>query len=166
MKTLLVPTDFPANAWHAVNSKDMPKILWETIEQEVLVKPDMHTYYRSYRVDKNDTGIKMISANNFKPVPSLFIYPKNAVYTLQDGYGLYYQTTSLVTAMKKAKENALACINAYIEQGEAGMAALLQYRIDHYEDLHINLVDANIQLVEQEIIEDRCFKWTPYRIKC
>jgi len=137
----------------------------ETIVQEITVKPDMHTYYRSYRVDKNDAGIKIITANNFSPNRSLLIDRTNAVYKLQPGYDQYYQTTSLVAAMEKAKEGALACIEALIDQGEIGKSALLQYRIDHYEDLHVNLVDANIQLVEQEIVEDRYFKWTPYRIK-
>jgi hypothetical protein len=137
----------------------------ETITQEITVKPDMHTYYRSYCVDRNDTGIKTIPANDFKPISSRLIERNNAVYTLQPGYDRYYQTTSLVAAMEKAKEGALACIDALIDQGETGKPALLQYRIDHYEDLHVNLVDANIQLVEQEITEDRYFKWTPYRIK-
>ncbi|QEC78992.1 hypothetical protein [Mucilaginibacter ginsenosidivorax] len=133
--------------------------------QEITVKPDMHTYYRSYRVDKNDTGIKIIPANDFKPNNRRLIARDHAAYTLQPGYEQYYQTTDLVKAMEKAKEGALACIEALIDQGETGKDALLQYRIDHYEDLHVNLVDANIQLVEQEITEDRYFKWTPYRIK-
>ncbi|SEP19970.1 hypothetical protein [Mucilaginibacter sp. OK283] len=137
----------------------------ETIEQEVVVRPDMHTYYRSYRVDKNDTGIKMIPANDFSLVGARLTDRHNVIYTLQPDYEQYYQTTSLVKAMEKAKEGALASINELIKRGDDGVAALLQYRIDHYEDLHVNLVDANIQLVEQQIVEDRYFKWTPYRIK-
>jgi hypothetical protein len=137
----------------------------ETIEQEVIVRPDMHTYYRSYRVDKNDTGIKMIPANDFSPVGARLTDRHNVIYTLQPDYEQYYQTTSLVKAMEKAKEGALTSINELIKRGDDGVAALLQYRIDHYEDLHVNLVDANIQLVEQQIVEDRYFKWTPYRIK-
>ncbi|WDF79593.1 hypothetical protein PQ469_06190 [Mucilaginibacter sp. KACC 22773] len=137
----------------------------ETIEQEVVVRPDMHTYYRSYRVDKNDTGIKMIPANDFSLVGARLTDRHNVIYTLQPDYEQYYQTTSLVKAMEKAKEGALTSINELIKRGDDGVAALLQYRIDHYEDLHVNLVDANIQLVEQQIVEDRYFKWTPYRIK-
>ncbi|WP_439698849.1 hypothetical protein ACFGVS_12320 [Mucilaginibacter sp. AW1-7] len=137
----------------------------ETIEQEVVVRPNMHTYYRSYRVDKNDTGIKMIPANDFSLVGARLTDRHNVIYTLQPDYEQYYQTTSLVKAMEKAKEGALTSINELIKRGDDGVAALLQYRIDHYEDLHVNLVDANIQLVEQQIVEDRYFKWTPYRIK-
>lgn len=137
----------------------------ETIAQEVVVRPDMHTYYRSYRVDKNDTEIKTISANDFRAPGPRSTSPDNGVYTLHPDYGQYYQTVNLVKAMEKAKQGALASINALIKRGDDGVAALLQYRIDHYEDLHVNLVDANIQLVEQKIMNDRYFNWTPYRIK-
>ncbi|MDB5144987.1 MAG: hypothetical protein JWQ66_3700 [Mucilaginibacter sp.] len=136
----------------------------ETIEQEVSVHLQRHNYYNLYRVNKNDTTIKTISTNNFKPVKPRPYSFMPAVYTLQPCVDDCYYFVDLVSAMEKAKAGALAYIELLIGEGEAGMAALLQYRMDHYEDLHINLVDANIQLVEQQLMEDRHYKWTPYRI--
>lgn len=136
----------------------------ETIEQEVGVNTQRHNYYNFYRVNKNDTTITTISTNNFKPVKPRPYSFMPAVYTLQRCIDDCYYFVDLVNAMEKAKAGALAYIELLIGEGEAGMAALLQYRMDHYEDLHINLVDANIQLVEQQLMEDRHYKWTPYRI--
>jgi len=136
----------------------------ETIEVGSNI-PERHNYYRSYYVKKADTSIITVSANDFKPLKHRLSITATAVYALRPGSKEYYSSINLIKAMEKAKAGALLYIKDLIDKGAAGNAALLQYRIDHYEDLHINLVDANIQLVEQRMINDRSFKWIPYRIK-
>ncbi|MFA6245887.1 MAG: hypothetical protein WC615_03030 [Mucilaginibacter sp.] len=136
----------------------------ETIELDTNI-PERYNYYRSYYVKKADTNIITVSANDFKPLKHRPSITASAVYTLRPGSEDYYSTTNLIKAMEKAKAGALLYIKGLIDMGLGGTTALLQYRIDHYEDLHINLIDANIQLVEQRMINDHSFKWIPYRIK-
>ena len=128
------------------------------------VKLERHNYDCYYRVDRNDTTVTWVSTNDFKPGRPLLAGYGDTVYTLRLDYELCYQCISLINAMEKAKAWALVHIEQLIKKGETGLPELLQYRKDHYEDLHINLVDANIQLVEQEIQADKHFKWVPYRI--
>jgi len=137
----------------------------ETTEPDIIIQPKRHNYAYSYCLKKNDTTIITVSANNFRPVIQQPYCQAPAIDTLHVINEDYYQCVDLVNAMEKAKAGALLYIKGLIDMGPAGNEALLQYRIDHYEDLHINLVDANIQLVEQKTINDRNFKWTPYRIK-
>jgi hypothetical protein len=136
----------------------------ETIDMDMPVRLERHNYDCYYRVDRNDTTVTRVSTNDFKQGRHLLTSYGDTVYTLRLEYELCYQCVSLVGAMEKAKAWALVHIEQLIKKGEPGLPELLQYRKDHYEDLHINLVDANIQLVEQEIEADKYFKWVPYRI--
>ena len=136
----------------------------EIIEQYAQVVMEKHTYYRYYRVMRHDTTIATISANDFKPV-RIRAKTSSSYYILNPEYELYYQSANLVNAMKKAKAGALAYIDKLIGLGEQGLPELLKYRIEHYEDLHINLVDANIQQVEQQLSANNDYKWQPYKIQ-
>jgi hypothetical protein len=78
---------------------------------------------------------------------------------------MFYGYPKLVTALKKAKAGALVYIEHLIRRDAEGLPALLQYRMDHYEDLNINLVEAAIRRVEKQIQSTPLFKWQPYRIK-
>lgn len=80
----------------------------------------------------------------------------------QDERFVVYQ--DLVTALEKAKAGALAYIGRLISQGGAGLPELLQYRMDHYEDLNVNLTAANISRIEQQVLDDPQYRWQPYRI--
>jgi len=53
--------------------------------------------------------------------------------------------------MVKAKAGALNHMNHIIKEIEAGIRKLVQYRNDHYEDLNVNLLDANIQRIKKEM---------------
>lgn len=119
-----------------------------------------HVYYRYFQVDQNDTTIRVISANNFKPNGSR---PSGAL-RLQPGIRHFWLSTDIGRTMKRAKANAQACIEALIARGEEGRPELLQYRIDHYEDLNINLVEANIEKVEREMQDHLDFAYKPYKI--
>lgn len=117
-------------------------------------------YHCYYRVNSNDTNITEISINNFKPHVSK---PAGALY-LQSGAPLFRLFTDIGQAMEKAKAGARAHIGRLIKRGEEGLPELLQYRMDHYEDLNINLVDANIQKEEIQMLADQHFLYKPYRI--
>lgn len=120
-------------------------------------------YFKFYRVNQNDTTVIPTSCNNFKV--AVKAHPtNNSAYCLLPEQERYYGYRDLVLAMEKAKEGALAYINRLINKGETGSAELLKYRVDHYEDLHVNLVDANIRRVEQNLLMDKNFKWQPYHI--
>jgi len=86
-------------------------------------------------------------------------------YTLRSGNEGVYLYTDIGQAMEKAKACAQDCIERLIAGGTEKMAALLQYRMDHYEDLHINLVDANIQKMENEMKNKSNFQYKPYKIQ-
>jgi hypothetical protein len=60
---------------------------------------------------------------------------------------MFYGYTTQVKAMEMAKAGALRYINSLIDLGEAGEKQLLQYRTDHFEDLEVNLVYANIETI-------------------
>jgi len=116
-----------------------------------------HNYYKYYRVNKNDTAVTEISVNDFKPVSAK---PAGAL-TLERDILLF---SDIGQAMEKAKDGAQAYIEQLIERGDEGLPELLQYRMDHYEDLNINLVDANIQKEESEMLSETNFEYKPYRI--
>ena len=120
-------------------------------------------YCKYYRVDKNDTLVKEVSANDFKPVRRVG-QDKATVITLQNDAGEYSMYTDLGQAMEKAKAGAQAYIEQLIALGEEGLPKLLQYRMDHYEDLNFNLVDDHIEQEESEMKADINFKYKPYRI--
>lgn len=121
-------------------------------------------YSRYFRVFKNDTVITEISTNDFQPL-KLRSSGKNWLtgnsgevlgvisdinYSLPPLGALFYGYRNRVEAMKAAKAGALSYINSLIDLGEAGAQTLRQYRIDHYEDLNINLLEANINYVEHD----------------
>jgi hypothetical protein len=122
-------------------------------------------YTRYYRVFKNDTVITEFSANDFQPL-KLKASGRNWTigntgeilgaiadihYVLPPLGVLYYGYKTHAEAMEGAKAGALFYINSLIAMGEAGEQTLIQYRMDHYEDLNINLVEANIYEVENNL---------------
>jgi hypothetical protein len=117
-------------------------------------------YYKIYRVDKNDTAIAEIPVNDLRPVR----FPLPGTLSLQPGADLFSLYKDIGQAMEKAKAGAQDYIEGLISRGEEGLPELLQYRMDHYEDLHINLVDANIRKEEEEMQSDLNFEYKPYRI--
>ncbi len=123
------------------------------------------TYLKYYRVYKNGTSVTEVSANDFRPVRAnrfkkgwLVNAPVDVLcaipvqgYTLPADDLMYYGYTSRVEAMEKAKSGAMAYINAMIKGIEQGIATLRQYRNDHYEDLNVNLLDANIRRLQTDM---------------
>ena len=122
-------------------------------------------YIRYFRVFKNDTRTTEISTNDFSPL-KLRPSGKNWLigstgeilgaiadipYALPQLGVLFYGYKTHAEAMEGAKAGALSYINSLIAMGEAGEELLLQYRMDHYEDLNINLVEANIYEVEHHL---------------
>ncbi|MBB6131114.1 hypothetical protein [Mucilaginibacter lappiensis] len=122
-------------------------------------------YTRYYRVFKNDTVITEFSANDFQSL-KLKASGRNWIigntgeilgaiadipYVLPPLGVLYYGYKTQAEAMEGAKAGALCYINSLIAMGEAGEQTLIQYRMDHYEDLNINLVEANIYEVENNL---------------
>ncbi|MES2063613.1 MAG: hypothetical protein V4456_16920 [Bacteroidota bacterium] len=117
-------------------------------------------YHHYYRVNKNDTDITEVSINSFKPCG---LKPSGAL-RLQSDASLFCLFTDIGQAMEKAKAGARAHIGRLIKRGEEGLPELLQYRMNHYEDLNINLIDANIQKEEIQMLADQHFMYKPYRI--
>ncbi len=120
-------------------------------------------YIRYFRVFKNDTLITEISTNDFRPLKlrasgrhwligatgKVLCTIASVNYALSDSPFYGYKTH--LEAMKMAKSGALSYINSLIAMGKPGEKTLLQYRMDHYEDLNINLVQANIYKVENKL---------------
>ncbi len=102
------------------------------------MKQQNYTGY--FRVYQNDTAITKVSTNDFRQTK----LTHGAHYALPAGEGFYYGYKTLAKAMQMAKTGALAHINLLLGMGKAGEAELLQYRMDHYDDLNNNLIDANI----------------------
>jgi hypothetical protein len=134
----------------------------ESITNYGRAQPKQRHYYRYYRVIKNDTALQAFSANDFRPRPAVITGINN--FSLLPGWDGYHQYADIGQAMEKAKAGALNYIEQLISEGEGSLPKLLQYRMDHYEDLHINLVYSNIQLVEATAIRNTQFTWHPYRI--
>jgi hypothetical protein len=133
-----------------------------TINSAPPYTPKRHNYVKYYKVAKNQTALTEVSTNDF----TLTHFQKiaKAVYTIGPDVKLFDLYIDIGQAMEKAKSGALAYISELISEGEASEQKLLQYRMDHYEDLHVNLVDSNIQAVEDDTTTDKQFKWHPYRI--
>ncbi|MDV6217845.1 hypothetical protein R1T15_25250 [Mucilaginibacter sp. L3T2-6] len=124
-----------------------------------------NNFIKYYRVYKNDTSVTEVSVNDFKPVlPGRFkrgipiAGPGDAhcplpcfEYSLPPDGSMFFGYPDKVTAMEKAKAGALAYINEMIKEVELGIKKLVQYRNDHYEDLNINLLDANIRRLKKEM---------------
>lgn len=120
-------------------------------------------YIRYFRVFKNETLITEISTNDFRPLKlrasgkrwligntGEVLCAISAIdYRLSDS--LFYGYRTHIEAMKMAKAGALSHINSLIAMGKQGEQSLLQYRMDHYEDLNINLVEANIYKIENNL---------------
>ncbi len=119
-----------------------------------------HIYCKYYRVNKKDTTITEISVNDFKPLKR----KPTGMLTLQPGTEMFYLYTDIGQTMEKAKAGAQAYIEELISRGEEGRPELLQYRMDHYEDLNINLVETNIEKEESEMLADLNFEYKPYKI--
>jgi hypothetical protein len=110
-----------------------------------------------YRVFKYDTVVTEIPVNDFDPCKRAYLlqHAEDLHYAITshtlslppDG-AMFYDFPQKYKAMEKAKAEALEYINLMVNEGEAAMKKLLQYRMDHYEDLNINLVDANIRRVK------------------
>lgn len=124
-----------------------------------------NNFIKYYRVYKNDTSVTEVSVNDFKPVlPKRFkrgipvAGPGDALYptpcfecSLPPDDRMFYGYLNKATAMERAKAGALAYINQMIKEVELGIKKLVQYRNDHYEDLNINLLDANIRRLKKEM---------------
>ncbi len=122
-------------------------------------------FFKYYCVYKNDTTVTEVSVNDFKPVLHRLFKRGLPVTGFMDGLGqmpsfqyslppdddMFYGYTDKVTAMEKAKYGALNYINNMIKEVEQGIKKLVQYRNDHYEDLNVNLLDANIRKLKKEM---------------
>ncbi|MEO3402863.1 hypothetical protein AAFN85_03110 [Mucilaginibacter sp. CAU 1740] len=115
--------------------------------------------YHYYRVKAGDTLVHPVYLLCW-PV----LHPAGTNYRLLPEDERFAVYPDLVTALEKAKAGALAYIGRLISSGKAGLPELLQYRIDHYEDLNVNLTEANIRRIEQRVSADPQFHWQPYRI--
>jgi hypothetical protein len=120
-------------------------------------------YIKYFRVFQNDTVVTEVSTNDFRPLKLtpfqkdwLIGRTKNVLcsiasvkYALLANSTFFYGYSSRAKAMEMAKIGAMNYINNLIKQGEAGRETLAQYRFDHYQDLHVNLLEANIRLVRE-----------------
>lgn len=118
-----------------------------------------HGYLRYYQVKIHDTNVLPVYANDFKRLQVRPAYTKLQLLPA-DEMSMGY--LSLVVALEKAKAGALS----YLEQlAKAGKKQeIIAYRIAHYEDLNINLIDRRIRQVEQALAMDQNYEWHPYRI--
>lgn len=122
-----------------------------------------HSFIKYYRVYKHDTAVIEISANDFKPVlqgrfraklPAMG--PRDVMcsiplYSLPSDDNMFYGYLDKAVAMEKAKAGALAYINQMLKEVEKAIKKLEQYRDDHYHDLNINLLDANINRIKKQM---------------
>ncbi|WP_295772828.1 hypothetical protein [uncultured Mucilaginibacter sp.] len=122
-----------------------------------------NSFFKYYRVFKNDTIVTEVSANNFMRVPpvqfkrglpigepiDVLISIPYFKYSLPTDENMFYGYLTKAKAMEKAKSGALIYINAMIADVEQSIAKLKAYRVSHYEDLNINLLDANIRRLEK-----------------
>jgi hypothetical protein len=108
-----------------------------------------HNFTNYYRVYQHDTAVTKVSANDFKQVITHIAFPP--VYSLPTDGTMFYGYLNQIEAMEKAKAGALAYINGIIQKVDEGIDQLKQYRVDHYQDLNINLLDTHIRRLEQEM---------------
>jgi hypothetical protein len=123
-----------------------------------------NNYCRYFRVFTYDTTVTEVSTNDFNPprfrpfkkdwlvgnTQKLFGVIAAVPYTLLTGKDAFVGYSSRAKAMEMAKAGALKYIDSLIALGASGHKTLLQYRTDHYEDLCINLLSANIENVSRE----------------
>jgi hypothetical protein len=64
---------------------------------------------------------------------------------------MFYGYLNKAIAMEKAKAGALVYINQMVKEVERGIQKLEQYRNDHYDDLNVNLLDANINKIKRQM---------------
>lgn len=121
-------------------------------------------YFAYFRVMKHGTEVTRISCNNFKPSQGITVNFASTVYNLPPDADLFYGYPGLIEALEKAKDGAQAYIEMLIGEGDDALPVLLQYRMDHYEDLGVNLVESNIRKLEAVLKLNPDFKWIPYRI--
>jgi hypothetical protein len=116
-----------------------------------------NNYAKFYRVFKHDTAVTEVSSNNFitslKPPKVIAVQGTSPVmaYSLPVGDAMFYGYLTKAEAMEKAKHGALLYIDLLIGRGESGIGTLKQYRMDHYEDLNVNLLEANIRKSENTL---------------
>jgi hypothetical protein len=122
-----------------------------------------HSFIKYYRVYKNDTAVTEVSVNDFKSVmPGRFranlaakgprdVMCSIPLYYLPSDENMFYGYLDKAVAMEKAKAGALAYINQMVKEVEKGIKKLEQYRDDHYHDLNINLLDANINRIKKQM---------------
>ncbi len=117
------------------------------------------SYIRFYRVYKHDTAVTEIRSNDLRsysctkfkrglPIEQPTDETTGAHqfnYELPPAEQMFYGYLDKALAMEKAKAGALAYIGQMISEVEQGIKKLTQYRDDHYEDLNINLLDAQIR---------------------
>ncbi len=116
-------------------------------------------YMCFYQVFKYDTAVTEIKSNDFKPGTRIKFKrglpverpadggsgARQFYYSLPPDELMFYGYIDKALAMEKAKAGALAYIGKMISEVEQGIKKLTQYREDHYEDLNINLLDAQIR---------------------
>ncbi|WP_345949294.1 hypothetical protein ABDD95_20835 [Mucilaginibacter sp. PAMB04274] len=119
-----------------------------------------YCYFKYYQVKLHDTVIIPVSVNNFRRLPEL---PSGAAIQLLSKNERYVGYCTLIEALEKAKAGALAYLEQLADDGKE--QEILDYRIAHYEDLNMNLVDRNIRKVEHALAIDPNYQWQPYHIK-
>lgn len=98
------------------------------------------------RVYQNETSVTEVSGNASELSPSDTSITVDSSLPDNNNWKDYSLRSE---AMEMAKAGALAYIDELIGQGESGLGTLLQYRMDHYEDLNINLIYSNIENVKR-----------------
>jgi len=123
----------------------------------------MKNYLKYYRVFKHDTAVTEVLVNDFKPVKAkkglltggqqdvLCTIPYLEYSLPTDDESMFYDYLEKHLAMEKAKSGALTYINQMINEIEQGIKKLMQYRLDHYDDLNTDLLAANIHRLKKEM---------------
>jgi hypothetical protein len=120
-------------------------------------KTTKQSYFKFYKVLKNETSVTEVSTNDFKSFGHTYFKIKTAcslhstecpAFSIRNDDDIFYGFLSRVNAMEYAKAGALAYIGKLIEEGEKSNDLLLKYREDHYDDLNFNLTDRNIKNIE------------------
>jgi hypothetical protein len=112
--------------------------------------------FKFYKVYKNETAVIKVSANDLKPFQPVLKKIKAACqadgsFSLPANEFMFCGFRSQISAMEHAKKGALKYIGKLIGEGEKSADLLIKYRLDHYDDLNINLVDRNIRKLESKL---------------
>jgi hypothetical protein len=116
-----------------------------------------HSFTKYYRVFQHDTTVTEISVNDFKTsfvcshVSSFLAGEDSPIFSLPTDGSMFYGYLSKIKAMEMAKAGALSYMNRIIKQVQDGIDLLTNYRSDHYEDLNVGLLEANIRRLEQQM---------------